>query len=362
MYAKLKKDSIRHLFLAYTGYSVGKDGAAHEQNWNSSRFSPMLIHYDMGTGLADEVFFHEYLFLAMSIKDQAGKMKYIFMNEEAPANLRDWAIYTNELFSQKQNIDALYRLSLQNDLCKTIPIDVWIAIPYPHPKVFPHDWLRVQAVCHWIRSFLYRWKWANFKPHFRLKGFYWIQEGEYFNGPTFHDGYVMNKVNHYVRKKKVAGRYLQALWIPYQDAPRWDQWREFGFCQSILQPSSYFNTKKTIGKGLADAYENGQGVEMELDLGVVYDQEQRRKFFEYLNKGVTGGQDEAGRYFSPYMNHTSIAWYTGGWLVKEGCLTHVIPKLYENKDPLYESIWRFVKGTYRVKLEDGYPTGYPSKN
>lgn len=236
------------------------------------------------------------------------------MNDNAPANLYDWEIYTNELFATGKNIHALYTLSLQNDLSRTIPIDVWIAIPYPHPKVFPHDWLRYLAVSYWIRSCLTRWKSANFKNHFRLRGFYWIQESEYFNGPRFDDGNVMNKVNQYIRKKKIKGQQLQTIWIPYQDAPRWNHWENFGFSRSILQPSSYFNSQKTLEKGIADAYENGQGVEIELDLSVVYEQEKRQKFLEYLNKGVTGGQDDEGRYFEPYMNQTSIAWYTGGWL------------------------------------------------
>ena len=83
---------------------------------------------------------------------------------------------------------------------------------------------------------------------------------------------------------------------------------------------------------------------MELDLGVINEPNQRRKFLEYLNKGVTGGYDEKGRYFGPYMNQTSIAWYAGGWLIKEGCLTHVIPKMYEQKDPLYDSHFKICKG------------------
>lgn len=339
---------IHHLFMAYTGYSVGSDGIQHYQYWETADLKPIITHINRNTGLADNEMFTDYLFLAIAVKNASGAVKYIVRNEQSPGNTNDWHRYKNELFAADKNINALYTISRCNDLDMQINTDVWIALPYPHPKVFPSDSRRISAVKGWLDSFLVTWKSGGYSTRLNLKGFYWIQESEYFNGTMFDDGYVMAQVNNYVHRKSVNGQPLKTLWIPYQKAARWHQWKSFGFDASLLQPSYYFDASKSLAAGAVDAYANNQGVHMEMDLGVTWDSAKRSRFIEYLNKGATGGYDEVGRYFGPYMTESALGWYTGGWYWSNRVRNHSMINLYTSGDPLYDRIYEFLKGTYNT--------------
>jgi hypothetical protein len=158
----------------------------------------------------------------------------------------------------------------------------------------------------------------------------------------------MSEINKYINKHHLNRRQLKSMWIPYQKAAHWDQWHNFGFNLSILQPSYYFDSLKSLETGVADAYATHQGVEMEMDLAVLSDQVQRSRFIEYMDKGAAGGYDANGRYFAPYLQKAPLAWYVGGWYWSGGSRKHAILGLYSAKDSLYNSIREYVQGTYQI--------------
>jgi len=337
---------INDLFMAFVGYVVGSDGSQHYQYWTTSDLLPIITHINRSTNKADGEMFTDYLFMARAIKNSSGTIKYIERNTSAPGNYTDWLTYKNELFASGKNINALYTDSLYNGLNRQIATDVWIGLPYPNPSIFTTDSSRISNVKNWIDSFISAWNAGNYSTRLTLRGFYWIQESEYYNSSSFDDGYVMQQVNSYIRTKYVNSRQLKALWIPYQNATGWQNWSSYGFDISILQPHYYFDPTYSLKKGAADAYVNKQGVEMELDLAVTWSDPMRARFIEYMNAGATGGYDSSNRYFGPYMTTAPVGWYAGGWYWSGSTRSHAINKLYSTGDKLYDKIWEFVKGTY----------------
>lgn len=337
---------IRNLFLVFTGMVVGSDGSEHPQFWNVEDFKPVVTHIDRSTMTAGDEMFTDFLFLSLVVKTASGAYKHIDRNEVNPGNKADWKIYLNELFTPGKNLNALYTASRYNGLGRQLAVDVWIGLPYPNPKVFTTDSSRISSVCEWIDLFINSWNSGSYSNRLNLRGFYWIQESEYYNTRSNSDSYVMAGVNRYIHTKTVSGRQLKALWIPYQKALGWNQWKSFGFDLSVLQPSYYFNPEMNLETGACDSYKNGLGVEMELDLAITYDKAKRARFIEYLNRGSTGGKDSAERIYGPYMKESAIAWYAGGWYWNNGQRNHCIHNLFRSGDNLYDKIWDFVKCTY----------------
>lgn len=340
-YPPLEKGQIDQLFLAYTGYSIGSDGTPHYQFWETTDFLPLLTHTDPSTGYADGTMFSDFLFLALGILTESGEGRHLARNEKAPAGWNEWVRYLDELFLGERNLDALCQaVHRSSPIC----INVWIALPYPNPQVFPNDLLRVQATVEWISLYLDRWSKCSLHSALTLRGFYWLQESLYYQGHTFDDRFVITEVNKKVHSLCVDGNKLQSIWIPYQLANGWDEWKSLGFDLAFLQPNAYFNPERRIEDAAASAYQTGMGVEMEFDLGVTYDQAKRQRFMEYMKAGATGGTDSRGRYFGPYKYESPLAWYTGGWFFGKNGRKQALVSLYQSGDPLYDEIFRFLNG------------------
>ncbi len=342
-YASLEKSNVDQLFLAYTGYSLNPNAAPQYQFWEPHEFVPLLAHINRSTGCIDGWMFSDFLFLALGILNERGDGKYLTRNESAPANRSDWDRYLDELFACDRNLDAL---SQATDYVPNARPNVWIALPYPNPQIFPTDSLRLTAVRDWLHSFLCRWDDYSFDKTLSLQGFYWLQESLYYQGPEFDDRRLIKEVNQSVHRLKADGRRFRTLWIPYQLANGRTEWRELGFDLALLQPNYYFNPERKLETAAAEAYQNEQGLEMEFDLAVTYDQAKRARFIEYMNLGATGGYDEHGNYFGPYMLEAPLGWYTGGWYLGKNGRKQALFSLYQENDPLYDQIFSFLNGTY----------------
>lgn len=287
--------------------------------------------------------FTDVLFLALAILNDSGEPRYLAHSEKSPATSADWARYLDELFLSTRNLDAL-RLS-QEQACLATRTHVWIALPYPNPQVFGDDANRIRAVVQWMHDFLARWESGTYDCHLRLMGFYWLQESVYFTGPTNSDETVISAITQAIRQL-CAQEPLHSLWIPYQQANGWDQWKKLGFTLSILQPNHYFQPAKLIETSAAQSYATCQGVAIEFDLGVTYDASKRARLQEYLRLGATGGTDAAGNPFGPYMLESPLGWYTGGWFFGKNGRKQAFVSLYQNEDPLYEQIFWYLHGIY----------------
>jgi hypothetical protein len=346
-YPDLSLEGSENIFLAYIGEQADSDGLIHPQDWSANDLQPIVTHIDRSTGKADGEMFTNFLFVASAVKNAAGVLKQVGVSDESPADPTDWQTYRDELFAPGKNLHALADVAANNKLGKPIPIHVWIGLPYPNAKVFHNDTKRIASVERWIDSFLQTWEEQGFSSRLSLAGFYWTGESDYASGGLINDGYVMSAVNTYIHKLSVDGHPLHTLWIPYQGASGWDRWKSFGFDLSILQNNYYFRNA-SFETAAANAYENGQGMEMELDLGATWSPVSRAKFKKYLDSGVTGGVDSSKRPFKPYMKNVPLAWYVGGWYWYNGMRDHVILRLYQSGNPLYDQIWAFLKGTYQV--------------
>lgn len=340
-YPSLNKGQIDQLFLAYTGYSIGSDGTPHYQFWETTDFLPLLTHPDVVTGCVDGTMFTDFLFLALGILNESGEGRFLTRHDKAPANWNEWVRYMSELFLCDRNLDALCQAVQRSSLSST---NVWIALPYPNPQIFPNDQLRIQAVIEWMCLFLEKWSCSHLRCCLNLKGFYWLQESLYEHGGAYDDRYVLTEVNKEIHACKENGIPLQSIWIPFQLAQGWNEWRSLGFDLAFLQPNAYFNPKRSISQAAASAYENGMGVEIEFDLAVTYDRSKREKFLEYLHEGTTGGTDDQGRYFGPYEFDSPLAWYTGGWFFGKNGRKQAMVSLYQSRDPLYDVIFRYLNG------------------
>jgi hypothetical protein len=357
-YPPLHYLGIKNLFLLYTGYSPSLNSGPVEQHWESADFFPILTYKSKSQNEPVDTFFTEFVFLAQAIIDDSGSLKYITKTTEGlPANPKDWQIYLEQLFFGnkpilnlyekpiKQNLLAIRDASLTNPLGKMIAIDIWIALPYPHDTIFPTDETRAAEVINWIDSFLTMWKRNRFPSHVHLRGFYWHGEAIY-TSPPMNDLHVLTQVNDYIHLiKDDQFDSLKAIWIPYQGAKDWDKWSAAHFDLAFLQPGYYFRPELSLDTAARSAYVINEGIEMEFDLRVSERADFRSRFIAYLDKGAAGGGKFLRR-FSPYMG-TALAWYPGGWWYYD----HVtrgfsLNKLYEKGDPLYDSIYQFVKGTY----------------
>ncbi|UOF92609.1 DUF4855 domain-containing protein [Fodinisporobacter ferrooxydans] len=362
-YPKSGTDGITNLFLTYTGYSPNGDGTSEEQHWKTNDFLPILTHIDRTYNHADGLMFTDYLFTAVAVKDGFGQLKNIAqMNDGKPATPSDWKIYMNQLFQGNdpayypENIGALYDASLHNGLTRAIPVNVWIALPYPDPKVFSTDSQRISALENWMDLFIYTWNTKGYASNFQLKGFYWIGE-TVADTADFKDTRVIQAINDYIHNKAVNKEDYSALWIPYEGATGWNQWANLHFDLSFLQPNYYFYSNKDLTKGVFHAYSTNQGVEMEFDLGVTWDYKKdgyRSKFLSYMNQGVTGVDRYVPQYFAPYQPpNAALAWYTGGWWWSHEKRDQSILKLFRTGDKLYDSLYSFLNGTYKVPVNHG---------
>lgn len=340
-YPALEKGQVDQLFLAYVGYSIGSDGTPHYQFWEPADFAPLLTHTNPSTGFIDGAMFSDFLFLALGILTVTGEGRYLTRNEKAPATWNEWVRYLDELFLPERNLDALCQAVQRSPLPHA---NVWIALPYPNPAVFPDDLLRIQAVVDWICLFLKRWSTSPLRCCLRLQGFYWLQESLYDYGGAFDDRFVIRDVNMQIHACHTDGRRLQSIWIPYQGARGWDEWQTLGFDLAFLQPNTYFNPSRSLTEAAASAAHSGMGLEIEFDLGVTYDQEKRERLLAYLHTGSTGGTDDKGRVFPPYQFESPLAWYTGGWFFGKNGRKQALLSLYQSNDPLYDQIFRFLNG------------------
>ncbi|MED1821611.1 DUF4855 domain-containing protein [Brevibacillus agri] len=340
-YPSLGKSPINQLFLAYTGYSIGTDGTPHYQFWECTDFLPLLFHTDPVTGLADGGMFTDFLFLALGILNQSGEGRFLARIDKAPAGWNEWLRYMDELFLGDRNLDALCQAVRCSPLSRT---NVWVALPYPNPQQFGDDAYRIEAVIEWMCLFLTRWAKKPWDDCLCLKGFYWLQESLYFQGPKHDDRQVIRAVNDAIHGCTHAGRMLRSIWIPYQQAAGWNEWAQLGFDLAFLQPNYYFNPKKSVDASAAASEAAGMGVEIEFDLGVTYDREKRERLLAYLRAGASGGTDGHGNAFGPFQYDAPLAWYTGGWFFGKNGRKQALVSLYQSGDPLYDELFSFLNG------------------
>ncbi len=225
----------------------------------------------------------------------------------------DWDEQLDGWFKKGRDLDSLDKaLEEASKSLGVLPIkrQIMLSIPYMHSSVkdfgdvngdgttedLSKDSGRRTVLNWYIGEAEKRFNAAGYK-HLSLWGFYWMNEA---TGQG--DAEKIKLASNLVHQ---AGYKL--LWIPWHRAPRWEQWKSFGFDVAIMQPNYAFVT--SIHKGsvkrnrLAANAEmtrsNGLGVEMETG-NVVTSDADRRAFYHYLADGAKsryGYQDGATAYY-----------------------------------------------------------------
>ena len=313
-----------HAVLIYSGYyALGRSGMARlggmeqdgaerldDGDWLHRDFVPYVAHLD-DEGSPDDTFFDTFIFLGLrSDRERAFDGE---REQDVAALWRDWQWYINRIFTPGKHIDGLDRTTTQMGERLGKPdhtLNVYIMIPYPSYKVqdFGHpdgtmggDSLlpvenRMKAVTWYVDEVLARWE-ALQPKHLRLAGFYWLQE--HVNPKVPDEESMVRDVARLVHE-----RGYKFAWIPWSGALLATNWREYDFDWAIIQPNRMFRDNPD---DIPVAAERGlrarMGIEIELD-GRVKQPEREKKFYEYLDAGLTYGymtQAMLGYYLDAYM-------------------------------------------------------------
>lgn len=315
----------RHIFLMYCGSSA--DGQDYRK-WNTVETEPVLAYKN---GPVIESFFPAVLLLAI----RSGSGKSLIPGFGEPGNKEDWLAWLDDIFTPDYNLRAMAQVIINNNLP---PVDIWVAVPYPDPKQklfgrifskqldFSRNDDRQTALKWWINRFLAKWNNEINKPglnrYLNLKGFYWLRESL-----TPRDRAILPGFISYV---KYQG--LLTLWIPYYAVTPLLNLQNPGFDLTIIQPSYLQNPQKgwnRLVRAFKRAKKYGSGIEIEFDTSALYpDSVGYRVAIDYLNRGLPQ--------FEGYMRNMPVAYYTG---------YKTIISLFKNGSPLYDYLFRFVKGT-----------------
>jgi len=143
-------------------------------------------------------------------------------------------------------------------------------------------------------------------------------------------------------RPRVNAHGLKLLWIPFwstYNVHLLDDYRRYYFDLAFLQPNYMFYRQGRSIAGAAEAARvRGAGIEMEyyleLDEPIAVTADRHSRYREYLNGGITHG----------YMTEAACAHFMGAGAL-ERMPRH--PEAIERE--LYEDLYHFVRGEYRLK-------------
>lgn len=311
------------VFLMYCGRDAG---GQDYRKWSPEEAETVIVYK---TANSTEAFFPGVLLLAI----RSGSGGALVPGFGTPGNQQDWLTWLEDIFLPGSNLDAI---------CETVrrynlpPVDIWVSLPYPDTgqkkfgrvlgKIlnFSSNADRVSALKWWIRRFLNRWEPLDNdkKGSVNLKGFYWARESM-----TIMDRLMLPGL-----LKHIKHRGFKTLWIPYYAVTQFLNIQDPGFDIIVIQPS-YLQNPDVGWQRLRAAYKRavkyGTGIEIEFDTSALYTNTDGFKIaLDYINRGLPE--------YEGYMNEMFIACYSG---------YKTIVGLHKNKSPLYEYLFRFVRGT-----------------
>ncbi len=315
----------RHIFLMYCGRNA--DGNEYRK-WDAEETKAATVY---SNDQAAETFFPGFLLLGIK-SGLGGSLINGFGN---PGYKKDWLRWLDDIFLPGFNLDAI---AANIEKYKLPPVDIWISIPYPDMEQkdfgqvyrqslnFAHNKDREIAVKWWLNRFISKWEEAvknRGKDRFlKLRGFYWARESM-----TLKDRLVLPNIISYCRSLGFG-----TIWIPYYTVTPFLNLQNPGFDITIIQPG-YLQNQRVGWKRLSAAYnranKHSAGIEIELDTAALYQNSAGfNNALDYLNRGLPQ--------FEGYMFDMYIAYYTG---------YKTIVALQQNKNPLYDYLFSFVRGS-----------------
>ena len=220
-----------------------------------------------------------------------------------------WRFFIDKTFEDHFNVDALeYAASeVSKGLGREVEAKLFLTVLHTnagygeHPDKFGElDGRELDMSKLEDRKFAVKWcideQIARYKekarPHTKLCGFYWFEEGINYNDPL--DPQVI----------RFTAEYLHSLgyklfWIPYYQAWGYQNWKELGFDVGCMQPNYAFHMDEPIQR----LYDNAElckkfGLAYEIELAGIWKEADIKRYKEYLDVGAeTGYMDSIKMYY-----------------------------------------------------------------
>lgn len=229
-------------------------GGLHRPDWNKERFKAYLGHT-----FADghkSWFFDGFLMLDGAVHDPNNPSK-VYSLGEAPgdfASQEQW----EWLLDHQLGLDNGFGCTALNEAIEELlPVlgkpsyrhQVVLMVPIPpiglsqwgkfdgYPLSFTRNEDRIKAQKWYVDLAIKKWKQCNFK-NLELAGFYWLRESIDPQEIPVAKGF--NEYCHSID--------MNTYWIPWYGAPLTENWKEYGFTQTYIQPGYVFSLDKPISR------------------------------------------------------------------------------------------------------------------
>jgi hypothetical protein len=326
---------VRQLCLIYHGQKC-------RVPWTKQALLPYVAYVDP-EGKPVDWLFDSFLFIEFAADN--GAQLYHYQPKEPLPTMAEWQWLADAWFRPTTGLIGLEQAVAEAGRVLGDPdhvVNVVITLPVPHRQLngfgplpgqeqkldFGREEDRQQAMRWYIDSVRDRYRQGNY-AHLRLVGFYWTGES-------------IDTKDHAI--VQWTGQFLhdegyKFYWIPYFSASGFERWKQLGFDAVMLQPNHFFTDKTKVLRLTETAQRAllaGAGVEMEFDSRALGSEAFRQRFYDYFDAGVAYG----------WMKEAVLGWYEGGGTIK------AFLEKPEVGRPMYDTVYRFIKGTYQ-------PTGQP---
>ena len=299
-------------------------------------YLPYVGYYDREGNLAD-TFFDSFLYLPYGSYVGEGK-----------GNLAAWRAYVDNVFAENGNINALSKAvgQVSSALGREVRASVFFSFLYTWPshtafgdvdgdgviEDFSKAEDRKKAIKWIVDEQVRRFEEGGY-GNLDLRGFYWYEEQITYADPC--ETELIRYAGEYVRS---LGYKL--LWIPWNYAPGYAEWKNLGFDLTCMQPNYAFryDRDKSILYRTADTAKL-LGMCVELEINDVENPLDVSRYKEYLAVGAETG----------YMGAVKI-YYNGGGA---GQLYKAYRSDNKYSNSVYHDTYRFAKGLYSADTESG---------
>ncbi|MBQ6906054.1 MAG: DUF4855 domain-containing protein [Clostridia bacterium] len=303
-------------------------------------FLPYVAYYNKNGRMSD-TFFDSFLFLPFVSAAPSGGFYYD--NRQSPGNFSDWQYYVDNTFAPDYNVFALNaavaEMKAELKLPSDYKVNVFFSILFPtftqrdfgdvdgsgRSLDFNSIEDRKTAIRWLIDEQLRRFKEADL-DELNLLGYYWFHEEVNYSDKT--DLELIKYTTDYVRSLGYS-----TIWIPWYQAPGFQDWKEFGFEVACMQPNYAF-TKNPAEVVYANARTTKKlGMCVEIEIGGL-STEAVAKYRMYLKAGAQTG----------YMNALHMYYQNGG----PGEFYNACHSSDKVKNQVYHDTYRFVKHQYPI--------------
>lgn len=306
---------------------------------SKEKFLPYVAYYKQGK--MTDTFFDSFLFLPFVSAAPSGGFYYD--NRQSPGNFSDWQYYVDNTFAPDYNVfalnDAVGEMKKELSLSEEHKVGVFLSILFPtftqrdfgdidgsgRSLDFNIIEDRKTAIRWLIDEQMRRFNEANL-DNLNLIGYYWFHEEVNYSDET--DLELIQYTTDYVRSLGYT-----TIWIPWYQAPGFQDWKLFGFEVACMQPNYAFtkNPAEVVYANARTTKKLGMCVEIEIGgLSV----EAIAKYRMYLKVGAQMG----------YMNALHMYYQNGG----PGEFYNAHHSADKVIHQVYDDTYRFVKHQYPI--------------